>query len=356
MAGNQLSFKERKFVLKCYWKTENATEVQRRFTDEFAKPPPTRRTIARIRDKFEVHGTVQNTNNKHSGRPRTSTSPGKELQVQETLLRTLQKSLRQTARETHISKDSVNRIMKRLHWKCYIPRLSHALNEDDPDRRVEFCEWYLAKCAEDVEFAHKIVWSDEATFKLNGTINRHNCTYWCPANPHVTIERHVNLPGVTVWCGISALGIIGPFFFNETVNGESYLKLLQEFVRPQIKEMFGDDHDIYFQQDGAPPHYHLDVRAYLDAVFPDTWIGRRGPTEYPSRSPDLTPMDFFLWGYLKDKVYCNKPRTIDALKLEIERQCRDIPNDMFCDVCESLGARYQRCLDNNGHQFEHLRT
>ena len=238
MAGNQLSFKERKFVLKCYWKTENATEVQRRFTDEFAKPPPTRRTIARIRDKFEVHGTVQNTNNKHSGRPRTSTSPGKELQVQETLLRTPQKSLRQTARETHISKDSVNRIMKRLHWKCYIPRLSHALNEDDPDRRVEFCEWYLAKCAEDVEFAHKIVWSDEATFKLNGTINRHNCTYWCPANPHVTIERHVNLPGVTVWCGISALGIIGPFFFNETVNGESYLKLLQEFVRQQIRDVW----------------------------------------------------------------------------------------------------------------------
>ena len=42
-------------------------------------------------------------------------------------------------------------------------------------------------------------------------------------------------------------------------------------------------------------------------------------------------------------------RTIDALKLEIERQCRDIPNDMFRDVCKSLGARYQRCLDNNGH-------
>ena len=56
------------------------------------------------------------------------------------------------------------------------------------------------------------------------------------------------------------------------------------------------------------------------------------------------------------KCYGNKPRTIDALKLEIERQCRDIPNDMFRDVCESLGARYQRCLDNNGHQFEHLRT
>ena len=132
--------------------------------------------------------------------------------------------------------------------------------------------------------------------------------------------------------------------------------MLQEFVRPQITEMFGDDRDIYFQQDGAPPHYHRDVRAYLDAVFPDAWIGRRGPTEYPARSPDQTPMDFFLWGCLKNRVYGNKPRTIDALKLEIERQCCDIPNDMFLDVCESLRARYQRCLDNNGHQFEHLQT
>ena len=133
MAGNQLSFEERKFVLRCYWKTENATEVQCRFTSEFAKPPPTRRTIACIRDKFEADGTIQNINKKHSGQPRTSTSPGKELQVQETLLRSPQKSLRQTARETHMSKDSVNRIMKHLHWKCYIPRLCHALNEDDPD-------------------------------------------------------------------------------------------------------------------------------------------------------------------------------------------------------------------------------
>ena len=104
MAENQLNFEERKFVLRCYWKTKNATEVQRRFTSEFAKPPPTRRTIARIRDKFEADETVQNITKKHSGRPRISTSPRKELQVQETLLRSPQKSLRQTARETHVKR------------------------------------------------------------------------------------------------------------------------------------------------------------------------------------------------------------------------------------------------------------
>ena len=85
MAGNQLSLEERKFGLKCYWKTENAIEVQRQFRREFARPPPTRRTIARIKEKFEADGTVQNVNKKRFGRPRTSTSPGKEEQVQKTL-------------------------------------------------------------------------------------------------------------------------------------------------------------------------------------------------------------------------------------------------------------------------------
>ena len=52
--------------------------------------------------------------------------------------------------------------MKRCKWKNYIPRLSHALNDDDLGRRVEYCEWYLEQCIK-----NKIVWSDEATFKLN---------------------------------------------------------------------------------------------------------------------------------------------------------------------------------------------
>jgi len=71
-----------------------------------------------------------------------------------------------------------------------------------------------------------------------------------------------------------------------------------ENVGPVIEDMFGHE-EIYFQQDGAPPHYHRDVRAYLDATYPNTWIGRRGSVEFPARSPDLTPMDFFSGDILK---------------------------------------------------------
>ena len=51
---------------------------------------------------------------------------------------------------------------------------------------------------------------------------------------------------------------------------------------------------IIFQQDGEPPHWGSDVRRFLDATFPNRWIGRDGPTPWPPRSPDITPHDFFL--------------------------------------------------------------
>jgi hypothetical protein len=99
----------------------------------------------------------------------------------------------------------------------------------------------------------------------------------------------------------------------------------------------------YLQQDGVPPHYHRDARAFLDEHLTNRWIGRRRLVEFPPRSPDLTPMDFFLWGHIKDKVYSRKPRIID-LKATIVRGYEAIPRAMLHVVMDSLVPRYQRCL------------
>jgi hypothetical protein len=68
---------------------------------------------------------------------------------------------------------------------------------------------------------------------------------------------------------------------------------------------------LIFQQDGAPAHYDVRVRDFLDNMC--TWIGRRGDIEWPPRSPDLTVPDFFLWGYLKDKIFSRSPKSTDKL-------------------------------------------
>jgi len=59
---------------------------------------------------------------------------------------------------------------------------------------------------------------------------------------------------------------------------------------------------MYFQHDGAPPHYTRCVREYLNEYFPNRWLGRGGPTAWPTSSPDFTPLDY-LWGHMKTLVY-----------------------------------------------------
>ena len=87
--------------------------------------------------------------------------------------------------------------------------------------------------------------------------------------------------------------IIGPYFFDGNVTQESYLGMLQSYLegflnnlpQPQRSSMF-------FQQDGAPPHFATIVRNYLHEQFPGRWIGRQGTVEWPPRSPDLSSRFF----------------------------------------------------------------
>ena len=87
------------------------------------------------------------------------------------------------------------------------------LNDNDFDRRSQFCEIWLNKFENDPDLLDRILWSDETRFCMNSTVNRHNCTYWARENPHLNFEIPNNQQRITVWCGISSNGLIGPCFF-----------------------------------------------------------------------------------------------------------------------------------------------
>ena len=70
---------------------------------------------------------------------------------------------------------------------------------------------------------------------------------------------------------------------------------------------------MYFQHDGAPSHYTRHVMQHLNDTFPNRWIGHGSTINWPPRSPDLTPLDFCLWGLMKSEVYRKKVDTRDEL-------------------------------------------
>ena len=352
--ARHLTLSERQFIIKRYWKNENAADVIRCWEETFETPPPTRLTIYRIRDKFNDTGSVLDA--PRSGRPATTcTDENKDL-VAASVIEYPCTSTRRRSLELGINRRSLQMMLKDLNYKPYIPRLVHGLIEDDGDRRLQFCEIFVNQCEATPNLLDKIVWSDEAQFKLSGCVNRHNCTYWSSSdNPHWTVEHQLNQPGITAWAGVSSGGIVGPFFFQETVTGPNDLDTLRTDAVPALKHR-NDFDELYFQQDGAPAHVARNVRNYLDEVFSNKWIGRRGSIEWPAHSPDLTPMDFAVWGIIKQSVYQRNPRNIVDLTQFIRDAFADLnrKTQLCQNICLSVYSRCKECIEA-GLQFEPVR-
>jgi hypothetical protein len=103
---------------------------------------------------------------------------------------------------------------------------------------------------------------------------------------------------VNVCAGLMHHKLLGPFFFSEeSVTGRSYLDMLEFYALPQLPL------PSILQEDRAPPHFCHHVKNHLDREMAGRWIGRSGPNAWSRRSPDLTPLDVFLWGFVKNIVY-----------------------------------------------------
>ncbi|EZA47816.1 hypothetical protein X777_15340 [Ooceraea biroi] len=111
---------------------------------------------------------------------------------------------------------------------------------------------------------------------------------------------------------------------------------------------------MWFQQNGHPAHTAKATRTLLDEKFGTHWIGLHGLHEWPPRSPDLTPLDFFLWGHLKQQLYATPPANVQDLKDRIVRICRTIRPQILQRVRNSILNRAILCERMEGGHFEHL--
>ena len=156
---------------------------------------------------------------------------------------------------------------------------------------------------------------------------------------------------MNVWCGVLCNRLIGPFVFDDNLPGNTY----EAFLRHELPGLLKDiplmiRSQMYFQHDGAPPYYTRHVREFLNGSFPKRWLGRDGPVAWPPRSPDLTPMYYYLWGHMKIVVYETKVDSRAALRRRVfaaAQHIRNHPQHFFC-YC----IRAENCIATGGGHFE----
>jgi len=129
---------------------------------------------------------------------------------------------------------------------------------------------------------------------------------------------------VNFWCGLLGKKLIGPFVFDNNLTGNTY----EVFLRNELPVLLEDiplmiRSQMYFQHEGAPPHYIRQVRDYLNESFLNCWLGRVGPVAWPVRSPDP---DYYLWCHMKTLVYETKVDSQAALRCRIYAATEHIRN------------------------------
>ncbi|GFV11270.1 putative transposase [Trichonephila clavipes] len=169
--------------------------------------------------------------------------------------------------------------------------------------RRRFVEWAQNEIAVVPDFHKRILFSDVAHFWLNGYVNKKNCRIWSEANPRVYVETPLHPEKLTVWCAFWAGAVV-----------------------PRRRRNMSHT-------------FHATIIDLLKDTFGDRLISRFGPVNWPPRSCDLPPLDYFLWGYVKSLVYTDKPQTLGHLKDNIRRVIADIRPQMLEKVIENRTSR-----------------
>jgi hypothetical protein len=109
-----------------------------------------------------------------------------------------------------------------------------------------------------------------------------------------------------------------------------------------------------FMQDGATPHTANTVLDFLHDTFSPIVISSlHHACTGCGHSPDINPCDFFLWGYLEDKVYANPINSVQHLHEVIVQEFNNVLVNMCRKACENVALRLQTCVDLGGAQVDH---
>ncbi|CAK1591478.1 unnamed protein product [Parnassius mnemosyne] len=130
--------------------------------------------------------------------------------------------------------------------------------------------------------------------------------------------------------------------------------MLRTFLAPALQDFPGFNSRTWFQQDGATCHTAGASIEAIKELFPNKVISRRSTINWPPRSPDLSPLDYFLWGYLKGKVYDDHPTNLSQLKENITSEMRAIPTSLCQRVVANLRSRLEECQQREGTHLDNV--
>lgn len=320
-------------------------EYQRRFP---GRRVPSRHSFSRVFQFSREHGRFPGTH----GNVERAVRPAEE-NIVDAAIQNPSTSTRRIAHALGVPQTRVWRALRAERLHPYHIQKVQRLQPGDEVARLTFCRWIMHH----PRTLSRIIFTDEAQFTRDGVWNSRNSHLWAHNNPHAIVQKNSQHKFcLNVWFGVVNDTLIGPHFFEGRLNGENYLDFLQTVLPNLLLAQNVNRRGLHFQHDGAPPHFSLHVREHLNNEFPNRWIGRGGPQAWPARSPDLTVLDYYVWGNMKQSVYSTEVNTREELRQRVVAASDDMKNNRqtIGMATRHLLVRCRKCIEVGGGHFENL--
>jgi inhibitor of nuclear factor kappa-B kinase subunit alpha len=258
------------------------------------------------------------------------------------------------AAETGMSEASMRRLLDEdLQMKPFKMRKTQMLNPNLRAARKQKCRTLLQRFTP--ENVDHILFSDEKIFNVEAKWNSQNGRVYAtdvhalPAGAN-QMQRTLHPASVMVWAGVSAFGKTSLVFVDQGVKirKENYVSdILVPHVLPLTQTMFNNN-IWWFQQDSAPAH---------KANFTQTWCRDHLPgfissSEWPAGSPDLNPLDYFVWSKLEQMACRKNHPSVPSLKRALLKAWEELPMEEVHNSIHGWRKRLTACVRAQGGHFE----
>ena len=297
-------------------------------------------TVKMWKKRFQTGETEED--RPHSGRPIELTAAKRRAIVGTQKKRG--QSTRKLGKKHGVSKDTVNRVLKDAGLKPFHQQKVQKISESGKRKRVEF-----AKANKKARWDLTLM-TDETEVDLNPQRNTKNDVVWAASSESVPAQEVQQwAPSVRLWAGACSFGKTKLYFYEGTLNGEAYRRILKKAL-PDIESLFPNrlKKAWIFQHDGASAHKDKLTNEWLKKNVPNFITS--GPTgKWPPTSPDLNWIED-LWGIITEKLknYSAPPKNINQLKARLRQCWAAISIETLQKCAASMPKRLQQVIDDKG--------
>ncbi len=254
-------------------------------------------------------------------------------------------SMRNMAKTLGVDEKTIRTSVKNLGAVSYVRRKRQLLTEAIKIRRVEKGKKLLSWMKSNSSIIR--IFSDKKNWTVGQTRNSRNDRYlaYCVEEvPPINVTKH---PQSAMMLGVVASDgkRMPPYWFPKglRVGTPEYLHVLQTAVKPWIDQNYPEGGYV-FQQDSAPSHKAKETQQWCKVNFDRFWPW----TSWPPSSPDLSPLDFGVWGNV-ERVACATPhQNVDELKAAVEKEWAEMSEDFVIKNAPCSGPGWRQCSRQRG--------